>query len=115
MTLRPSRVSRVAAVLPAGPPPMTSTSHSQSRVITLTLGGLQRWKIPHPSEIVRCLPDQAAGPLPRGRHMTNPRTYLHTHPAHSAHAAARHAAVGALVVLRRLGDHHLGREQQSRH
>src|SRR6266850_477398 len=39
---------------------------------------------------------------------------LHIHPAHSAHSAARHAAMGMLFVLRSLGNHHLGREQQAR-
>jgi hypothetical protein len=37
--------------------------------------------------------------------------HLHTHPADSA---AWHAAMGMLVVLRSLGNHHLGREQQTR-
>jgi hypothetical protein len=38
-------------------------------------------------------------------------SFLHIHPAHSA---ARHAAMGVLFVLRSLGNHHLGREQQAR-
>jgi hypothetical protein len=37
--------------------------------------------------------------------------FLHIHPAHSAGA---HAAMGMLFVLRSLGNHYLGRQQQAR-
>src|ERR1700674_1576250 len=37
---------------------------------------------------------------------------LHIHPTHAA--ASRHAAMGMLFVLRSLGNHHLGRQQQAR-
>src|SRR5256884_7630780 len=39
-------------------------------------------------------------------------SFLHFHPAHSA--AGAHAARAMLFVLRSLGNHHLGREQQAR-
>src|SRR5579863_381335 len=41
------------------------------------------------------------------------RTFLHVHAAHAAHAARR--AVAVFLVLRGLGHHDLGREQQARH